>query len=79
MPQDVGIIEISGTDLILTLQQRIYYSNKHLIPLREIAESLIGLEGIIRKSPAVINKVFPESKIHAVELYLSEIRIRLPI
>lgn len=74
MSLDSGIIEINGTDLVLTLQQKIYYSNKHLVPLQEIAESLLGLEGVIRKSPAVLNKLFPETTVHTVDVYLSEIK-----
>ena len=74
MSNGVGIITHKGTDLELTLEQRIHYSNKNLVPLQEIAESLLGLEGIIRKSPAVLNRIFPETSIRAVDVYLSEIK-----
>lgn len=58
----------------LTTTHKIYYSNKRHIPLAEIAESLIALEGIIRQSPNVLEKLFPGTKIQGVEIYLSELR-----
>jgi len=58
----------------LTTTHRIYYSNKEYIPLSEIADSLLALEGLIRQSPGVLEKLFPGTKIYGVEVYLSELK-----
>lgn len=58
----------------LTTTHKIYYSNKRHIPLADIAESLMALEGIIRQSPNVLENLFPGTKIQGVEIYLSELR-----
>lgn len=58
----------------ITLSQQIYYSNKELVPLREIADSLIALENVVRQSPEVFEKLFPGTKITGIEVFLNEIR-----
>jgi len=58
----------------LTTTHRIYYSNKEHIPLSEIADSLLALEGLIRQSPDVLENLFPGTKIYGVEIYLSELK-----
>ena len=58
----------------LTTTHRIYYSNKEHIPLSEIADSLLALEGLIRQSPDVLENLFPGTKIYGVEVYLSELK-----
>jgi len=58
----------------LTTTHKIYYSNKRHIPLAEMAESLIALEGIIKQSPNVLENLFPGTKIQGIEIYLSELR-----
>ena len=58
---------------IITKHQ-IYYSNKEHVPIGEIAESLIALEGIIRQSPAILQKIFPGTAIQRTEIYLDELK-----
>lgn len=58
----------------LTTQHRIYFSNKELVPLGEIAESLIALERIIKHSPYVLEKVFPGTKIFSVNVFIDELK-----
>lgn len=58
----------------LTTTHRIYYSNREHIPLSEIADSLLALEGLIRQSPEVLENIFPGTKIYGVEVYLSELK-----
>ena len=43
----------------LTTQHQIFYSNKDLIPISDIAESLLALEKVIMQSPVVLEKMFP--------------------
>ena len=55
------------------MHQKIYYSNRDLVPIREIAESLIALEGIVHQSPAVLEALFPGTTIYKVEVFLQEL------
>ena len=36
----------------LVVNQQIYYSNKKLIPIEDVADSLLALERVIRHSPS---------------------------
>lgn len=58
----------------LTVHQQIYYSNKELIPIKDVAESLLALEAIIRQSPDVLEAMFPGTKIQSVEVYINELK-----
>ncbi|MCG5526500.1 hypothetical protein LRB11_16475, partial [Ectothiorhodospira haloalkaliphila] len=58
----------------LLVQQKIYYSNREVVPIREVAEALIALEGIILQSPPVLEALFPGTSIQKVEVYLQELR-----
>lgn len=58
----------------IVIHQQIYYSNKELVPIREVAESLLALEAVIRQSPEVLEKLFPGTKIDAVEIFINELR-----
>lgn len=58
----------------LTVHQQIYYSNKELVPIKNVAESLLALEAIIRQSPDVLEAMFPGTKIQSVEIYINELK-----
>ncbi|WP_417685001.1 hypothetical protein [Pseudidiomarina gelatinasegens] len=58
----------------LTVHQQIYYSNKELVPIKDVAESLLALEAIIRESPDVLEAMFPGTKIQSVEVYINELK-----
>lgn len=58
----------------LTVHQQIYYSNKELVPIKDVAESLLALEAIIRQSPDVLEAMFPGIKIQSVEVYINELK-----
>ncbi|WP_312679947.1 hypothetical protein [Stutzerimonas nitrititolerans] len=58
----------------LTVHQQIYYSNKELVPIKDVAESLLALEAIIRQSPDVLEAMFPGTKIQSVEVYIKELK-----
>ena len=58
----------------LVIKQQIYYSNKQLVPIGEIAESLLALEAVIRLSPEVLEALFPGTKIDAIDIYIKELR-----
>lgn len=58
----------------LEVHQRIYYSNKKLIPIRDVAESLIALEAIFRQSPNILEVIFPNTEISSVEIYINELK-----
>lgn len=57
-----------------TIRQVIYYSNKHPIPIREVADSLIALENIIRLSPAVLESMFSGTRVYGVEVYIDHLK-----
>ena len=57
----------------LIIQQRIFYSNKGLIPAKDIAESIIALDYLIQQVPAVINALFPDEKISGIAFYIEEL------
>lgn len=58
----------------LTVHQQIYYSNRELVPIKDVAESLLALEAIIRQSPDVLEAMFPGTKIQSVEIYINELK-----
>lgn len=58
----------------LVVTQQIYYSNKELVPIKEIAESLLALDGVIRQSPEVLEALFPGTKINGVDVFIKELR-----
>lgn len=57
----------------LITQHKIYFSNKELIPLSEVAESLLALEKIIKQSPTVLEEIFPGLKIQNVHVFINEL------
>ncbi|MEK8090935.1 hypothetical protein [Thermithiobacillus plumbiphilus] len=58
----------------LVIHQQIYYSNKNLVPLRDVAESLLALEAVIRQSPDVLDALFPGTKISSVDVFINELK-----
>ncbi|SDY09621.1 hypothetical protein [Nitrosomonas sp. Nm33] len=58
----------------ITIHQQIYYSNKDLVPIREIAEGLLALEAVIKQSPKVLESLFPGTKIESVEVFINELK-----
>ena len=58
----------------IVIHQQIYYSNKKLIPIKDVAESLIALEAIYRQSPDILEAIFPNTEISSVEVYISELK-----
>lgn len=58
----------------LVVRQKIYYSNKQLVPIKEVAESLLALEAVIRHTPQVLEALFPGTKIDAVDVFIKELR-----
>ncbi|MEZ5586571.1 MAG: hypothetical protein R3E46_05820 [Sedimenticolaceae bacterium] len=58
----------------MVVSQQIYYSNKELVPIKEIAESLQALDAVIRHSPEVLEALFPGTKIESVEVFIKELR-----
>lgn len=58
----------------ITINQQLYYSNKELVPIRDVAESLIALESIIRQSPDVLEAMFPGTKIISVSVFINELK-----
>ncbi len=58
----------------LIVNQQIYYSNKEHVPLKEVAESLIALDGIYKQSIPVIEGLFPGTTIESVEVFFNELK-----
>jgi hypothetical protein len=58
----------------ITIRQEIYYSNKKLVPIKDVAESLLALEAIIRQSPSLLEAMFPGTEISFVEIYINELK-----
>jgi hypothetical protein len=58
----------------MEVHQQIYYSNKKLIPIGDVAESLIALEAIFRQSPNILEAIFPNTEISSVEIYINELK-----
>lgn len=58
----------------LLIRQQIYYSNRKAIPIREVAESLIALENIIRQSPSVLETMFPDTKIDSIDVFIERLK-----
>ena len=52
----------------LISNHQIYYSNKDLLPLSDVAESLLALEKLIKQSPKTIEKFFPGLKIYLITI-----------
>jgi hypothetical protein len=57
----------------LTTEHKIYYSNRAGIPLAEVAEALIALDGILRHSPQVLEKLFPGIKVLDMNIFIDKI------
>jgi len=58
----------------VVVNQQIYYSNKELVPIRDVAESLLALEAIIRQSPEVLEALFPGTTVSSVEVFINELK-----
>ncbi|MEL0623850.1 hypothetical protein V6238_12180 [Marinomonas arenicola] len=58
----------------LVISQKIYYSNKELVPVNDIASSLLALDYIIRLSPKVLHEIFPEARIYGIDVFISELK-----
>lgn len=57
----------------LLVPQRIYYSNHNQIQLTQVAESLLALERIIQRTPSALEKIFTESQIENVYVYINKL------
>jgi len=57
----------------LLTEHHIYYSNKHNIPLAEVAESLVALDKIIRHSPYALEKLLPGLKILDIDVFIAKL------
>lgn len=58
----------------VTVHQQIYYSNKERVPIKDVAESLLALESIIRQSPDILEEMLPGTRIEAVEVFIEELK-----
>jgi len=52
---------------------QIYYSNKNPIPIAQVAEALIALDNIVKRTPLALEKIFPGTKIEKVDLFIETI------
>ena len=52
---------------------KIYYSNKNVLSVGEVASSLIALEQLFHSSPQVIETLFPEVKIDSTKVFIQKI------
>ncbi len=57
----------------ITTHHQIFYSNRDLIPLKEVAASLLSLEDIIKHSPTVLEQLFPGVMINETHVYLEKL------
>lgn len=57
----------------LAISQNIYYSNHKQIQLTQVAESLLALERIIQRTPAVLEKLLPQTQIDNVFIYINKL------
>lgn len=57
----------------LSVSQSIYYSNHKQIQLSKVAESLLALENIIQITPNVLEKIFIETQINHVYVYINKL------
>jgi hypothetical protein len=57
----------------ITTHHQIFYSNKELIPLKEVASSLLSLENIIKHSPSVLEQLFPGVMIKETQVYIEKL------
>ena len=44
------------------------------MPIRNVAESLLALEAIIRQSPDILEAMFPDTEISIDEIYINELK-----
>lgn len=57
----------------LSVTQTIYYSNHKEIQLSQVAESLLALERIIYRTPSALEKLFPDTQIEKVYVYINKL------
>lgn len=57
-----------------TISQQIYYSNRKLVPIKDVAESLLALEAILRQTPQILESFFPGTKIQQVDIFINELQ-----
>lgn len=69
-----GVTDHGTTAMEIAVSQQIYYSNKELVPIKEVAESLLALEAVIRHSPDVLEALFPGTAIQTLEVFIKEPR-----
>lgn len=58
----------------VTVNQKIYYSNKEWVPVSEIAESLVALENIVKQSPKIIEALFEDTRVEDVQVFINELK-----
>lgn len=58
----------------LVTGQSIYYSNKHHLPLEDVAESLLALKSLIEATPDVLERLSPGLHIQKVQVFVNEIK-----
>ena len=57
----------------IVTEQQIWYSNKGNIPLVEVAEAMIALDGIMRRSPFVLERLLPGLKVLDMDVFVAKI------
>lgn len=57
----------------IEVHQQLYYSNKKIVPVKDIAESLIALENLIQQSQYILEAIFPGTRILSVEVFISKL------
>ena len=57
----------------IEVRQQLYYSNKKIISVKEIAESLIALENLIQQSKSVVESIFPGTTISSIDVFISKL------
>lgn len=57
----------------ISINQSVYYSNRHHLPVEDVAESLLALKGLIENIPDVLEKTIPGLCIRSTNIYINEI------
>lgn len=57
----------------LEIRHQIKYTTKQPVPIPEMVEALLGLEQIIKRSPAVLEELFPETHICDVRVFVESL------
>ncbi|HVZ16094.1 MAG TPA: hypothetical protein VG897_03180, partial [Terriglobales bacterium] len=60
-------------ELSLSFNHRIFYSTENPVPAHEIAEALLALDRVVRRSPAVFRRLVPGVSAPKVELLVTRL------